>query len=68
MNKELIKKYALNLTSEDILSYSKKENLNISNEEADLFIRVIHSHSDELLNGNALDILDNYKIEGYSDL
>lgn len=61
MYKELIKKYAKNLTPEQVKEYGLKEGVEVTNEEATLFINVIQTRLDEMLDGHALEVLEEYK-------
>ena len=53
MYKELIKKYAKNITTEQVKEYALKEGVNVKDEEANLFINILNTRLDEMLNGNA---------------
>lgn len=61
MYKELIKNYAKNIDITQVKEYAIKEGIEITDEEANLFVSVIHERLDEMLNGNALEVLDEYK-------
>ncbi len=61
MYKELIKKYAKNITTEQVKEYALKEGVNVKDEEANLFINILNTRLDEMLNGNALNVLNEYK-------
>lgn len=61
MYKELIKKYAKSLTPEQVKDYALKEGVEVSDEEASLFVSVIKTRLDEMLEGNALEVLNEYK-------
>lgn len=61
MNKNLIKKYASNITKEDILKFGESEGVNINNNELNIIYNVIKNKQDEILNGNFYKIINNYK-------
>ncbi len=61
MYKEIIKKYANNITAEQIKEYAQKEGTEVTIEEANLFTEIIHTRLDEMLNGNAIEVLNEYK-------
>jgi hypothetical protein len=61
MNKNLIKKYADNITKEDILKFGESEGININNTELNVIYNVIKNKQDEILNGDFYKIIDNYK-------
>ena len=61
MNKNLIKKYASNITKEDILKFGESEGVNINNNELNIIYNVIKNKQDEILNGNFYEIINNYK-------
>lgn len=61
MYKELIKKYAKSLTPDQVKEYALKEGIEVSNEEASLFVNVVQTRLDEMLEGNALEVLNEYK-------
>ena len=61
MNKELIKKYALNINAEQVISYAAKENIEVSLDEANIFVSVVKDNIDEILEGHALEILSSIK-------
>lgn len=63
MYKELIKKYAKSLTPDQVKEYALKEGVEVSNEEASLFVNVVQTRLDEMLEGNALEVLNEYKSE-----
>lgn len=63
MNKNLIKKYASNITKEDILKFGESEGVNINNSELNIIYTVIKNNQDEILNGNFYEIINNYKNE-----
>ncbi len=61
MNKNLIKKYASNITKEDILKFGESEGVNINNNELDTIYNIIKNRQDEILDGNFYEIIKNYK-------
>jgi hypothetical protein len=61
MNINLIKKYADNITKEDILKFGESEGININNTELNVIYNVIKNKQDEILNGDFYKIIDNYK-------
>ncbi len=60
MNKNIIKKYASNLTKNDILSFAYKENITLSDTEVDIIFKAIHFDIDVLLD-NPMHYLDDVK-------
>ncbi len=63
MYKELIKKYAKNLTPNQVKEYALKEGTEVSDNEANLFINIINTRLDDMLDGHALEVLNEYKSE-----
>lgn len=63
MYKELIKKYAKKLTPNQVKEYALKEGTEVSDNEANLFINIINTRLDDMLNGHALEVLNEYKSE-----
>ena len=61
MNKSFIKNYALTLTPETIKSFALKDGTLVSDEEAELFVKILHERIDEMLDGHALDVLEENK-------
>lgn len=61
MNKNIIKKYADNVTKEDILKFADSENVSINNNELNTIYYIIKNKQDEILNGNFYDLIENYK-------
>lgn len=58
MKKMMLLYYANKLTKEDILNYSKKENINLTNEEVNIIYNAIKNDTNEILNN-----FDNYIIK-----
>ena len=61
MNKNLIKKYALNITKEDILKFGESEGVNINNNELNTIYNIIKNNQDEILEGDFYKFINNYK-------
>ena len=61
MNKNIIKKYADNITKEDILKFAQSENVSINNNELNTIYYIIKNKQDEILNGDFYNLIDNYK-------
>lgn len=61
MNKNLIKKYASNITKEDIIKFGESESVSINNEELNKIYYIIKNNQDEILEGNFYNIINNYK-------
>ena len=61
MNKNIIKKYASNITKEDILKFGESEGVNINNDELNIIYNIIKNKQDDILNGNFYEIISNYK-------
>lgn len=58
MKKMLLLYYASKITKEDILNYSKKENINLTSEEVNIIYNAIKNDTNEILNN-----FDNYIIK-----
>lgn len=63
MNKNMIKKYADNITKEDILKFGESEGVSINNNELNVIYNIIKTKQDEILNGNFYNLINNYKNE-----
>ena len=61
MNKNLIKKYASNITKEDILKFGESESININNNELNIIYNIINTKQDEILSGDFYNLISNYK-------
>lgn len=61
MNKSLIKAYAMTLTSDKVKSFALKEGINISDQEADLFISTIKENADYILDGHGMEVIEGKK-------
>lgn len=61
MNRETIKKYALNISKNDILNFAKNEKINISNSELETIYSAIKNETDEILNLNFYNYIKKYK-------
>ena len=61
MNKNIIKKYADNITKEDILKFAQSENVSINNNELNTIYYIIKNKQDEILNGYFYNLINNYK-------
>lgn len=61
MNKNLIKKYASNITKEEILKFGESEGVNINNNELNTIYNIIKNNQDEILEGNFYEFINNYK-------
>lgn len=61
MNKNIIKNYALNLKEDDVKKYAYKEGVNISDNEANLFIDTVKNKIDDILDGKAFEVLETIK-------
>ena len=68
MNKNIIKKYADNITKEDILKFAESENVSINNNELNTIYYIIKNKQDEILDGNFYNLIDNYKKDFNSQL
>ena len=60
MNKSVIKRYAANVTKNDILSFAYKENVMVSDAEVDIIFKAIHFDIDVLLE-DPIAYLEDYK-------
>lgn len=61
MNKSLIKAYAMSLTEDKVKEFALKEGINISDEEAELFISTIRENADYILDGHAVEVIESKK-------
>lgn len=61
MNKNLIKAYALSLSTNKVKEFALKEGISISDEEADLFINTIRDNADYILDGHGLEVIESKK-------
>lgn len=61
MNKSLIKAYAFTLTPDKVKSFALKEGINVSDEEANLFISTIRENADDILDGHAMEVIESKK-------
>lgn len=60
MNKSVIKRYAANVTKNDIVSFAYKENVMASDAEVDIIFKAIHFDIDVLLE-DPIAYLEDYK-------
>ena len=60
MKEKIIKSYINHLTKDDIITYAKKNNIILNNEELDIIYYNIKNNYNELLN-NPLNVLNKYK-------
>lgn len=60
MNKSVIKRYAANVTKNDIVSFAYKENVIVSDAEVDIIFKAIHFDIDVLLE-DPIAYLEDYK-------
>ncbi len=63
MNKNIIKAYASTLTTDKVIEFGKKEGVNVTEEEAELFIKTIRENADYILDGHALEVLESKRDE-----
>lgn len=61
MNKSLIKMYAMKLDVEKVKNFARNEGIEISDEEANLFVTTIKENCDDILNGYGLEIIESKK-------
>ena len=61
MNYIIIKKYISKLTKQNIIDYTKKENLNLTNKEIDIIYYYIKNKSNYFLEGHHQEILNELK-------
>lgn len=61
MNKYLIKRYASNITKEDILKFGESEGVSINSNELNTIYNIIKNNQDEILEGNFYEFINNYK-------
>ena len=60
MNKSVIKRYAANVTKNDIVSFAYKENVMVSDAEVDIIFKAIHFDIDVLLE-DPIAYVEDYK-------
>lgn len=61
MFRGLIENYIENLTSDDVINFAKNDNVTVTNEEADLFIKTVKENKDDIFAGNGQKHIDNLK-------
>lgn len=61
MNKSLIKMYAMKLDVEKVKNFARNEGIEISDEEANLFVTTIKENCDGILDGYGLEIIESKK-------
>lgn len=61
MNKNLIKMYAMKLDVEKVKNFARNEGIEISDEEANLFVTTIKENCDDILDGYGLEIIESKK-------
>ena len=61
MNKSLIKIYAMKLDVEKVKNFARNEGIEISDEEANLFVTTIKENCDDILDGYGLEIIESKK-------
>ncbi len=58
MNKSLIKAYAMKLDLEKVKNFARNEGLEITDEEANLFIETVKENIDYILDGHGLEVIE----------
>ena len=61
MNKSLIKMYAMKLDVEKVKNFARNEGIELSDEEANLFVTTIKENCDDILDGYGLEIIESKK-------
>ena len=61
MNNSLIKMYAMKLDVEKVKNFARNEGIEISDEEANLFVTTIKENCDDILDGYGLEIIESKK-------
>lgn len=61
MNKSLIKLYASKIDHEKIYLFAKNEGININSDEVNLILSIIRNDINEILDNNALMVLEKNK-------
>ncbi len=61
MNKNIIKSYVNKLKENDVIMYGLKEGVNVTLEEAHLFVDTVRKRIDEILDGKAFQVLESVK-------
>lgn len=58
MNKNIIKTYALKLDTDKVKNFARSEGIELTEEEALLFVKTIKENIDDILDGNGLEIIE----------
>lgn len=58
MNKSLIKAYAMKLDLEKVKNFARNEGLEITDDEATLFIETLQENIDYILDGHGLEVIE----------
>ena len=61
MFKSIIKKYVENLTSNDVIDYASKENVTVTQDEANLFVDTVKENVDDILSGKGMYYIESLK-------
>lgn len=61
MNKNLIKVYAMKLDLEKVKNFARNEGLEITDDEANLFIETAQENIDYILDGHGLEVIESKK-------
>lgn len=61
MYKNLIKSYVNKIKPEDVIDYGKKEGVDVTLEEATLFVETVKANADYILVGHAYEVLESIK-------
>jgi len=65
MNKSIVKAYAMSLTSDKVIDFGKKQGIDVTEDEANLFLNTIKENADYILDGHAMEVLESKK-DGFS--
>lgn len=61
MNKSIIKAFAMRLTPDKVIDFASKEGVNVTEEEANLFISTIQENADYILDGHGMEVIESKK-------
>ena len=61
MFRALVENYIENLTSEDVINFASNDNVTVTEEEANLFIKTVKENKDDIFAGNGQKHLDSLK-------
>lgn len=63
MGKNIIKAYAMKLEVNDVINFGQKEGVNVTENEANVFLITVKENIDYILDGHALELLESKRDE-----